>query len=266
MDNLSGSMSPRIILYSHDTMGLGHLRRNLLIATALAGSSLKPNVLLISGSKELKNFDFPTGVDCLTLPSIHKSEDGQYSASQFGLSLKSVRDLRSSLILSAVISFKPDIFIADNVPRGVVGELDLLLDYLKTKPDIYSVLGLRDILDDSIAIRKEWLLRRNEKVIEESYDEVWVYGDDKVYDQAKEYWFSKKLKNKLHYLGYLDPRIQSRVEQTDGELLLKVSQEPFALCMAGGGQDSIKLVQMFAKSIDCSSHPRFDFNRALFVG
>src|SRR5687768_11680955 len=37
----------RIALYSHDTMGIGHMRRNQLIAEAFAATAAKPNILLI---------------------------------------------------------------------------------------------------------------------------------------------------------------------------------------------------------------------------
>ena len=79
-------------------------------------------------------------------------------------------------------------------------------------------------------------------------------GDREVYDQSREYKFSSDLKKKLHYLGYLDPRTQSRLEKNDTELSHEKTKKPYSLCMAGGGQDSIKLVEMFAKSITCSDH------------
>ena len=42
----------RIALYSHDTQGLGHIRRNLLIARALGEPVRNPVVLLLSGIHE----------------------------------------------------------------------------------------------------------------------------------------------------------------------------------------------------------------------
>jgi len=35
----------RIVLYSHDTMGLGHMRRNILIAQALAKSHVNRKIV-----------------------------------------------------------------------------------------------------------------------------------------------------------------------------------------------------------------------------
>ncbi|HVM13584.1 MAG TPA: hypothetical protein VM287_04560, partial [Egibacteraceae bacterium] len=39
----------RVVLYSHDTLGLGHVRRNLAIAGAFVRGEPRPDILLISG-------------------------------------------------------------------------------------------------------------------------------------------------------------------------------------------------------------------------
>ncbi|CAN5359699.1 hypothetical protein BH20ACT9_BH20ACT9_00700 [soil metagenome] len=45
---------PRVALYSHDTQGLGHVRRNLAVSGALAASDPAPELLLISGAREAR--------------------------------------------------------------------------------------------------------------------------------------------------------------------------------------------------------------------
>ena len=55
----------RVALYSHDTMGLGHMRRNLLIAQTLVRSPSPPVVLMASGARESGRLPLPPGVDCL---------------------------------------------------------------------------------------------------------------------------------------------------------------------------------------------------------
>ena len=97
----------RIALYSYDTMGLGHKRRNLLIAQTLGCSPLKTDVLMISGIQDASNVPTPPGVDCLTLPALHKSIDGQYHARRLDLSLQEIITLRSQVILTTIKTFKP---------------------------------------------------------------------------------------------------------------------------------------------------------------
>ena len=84
----------RIALYSHDTVGLGHMRRNLLIASALASGPLEAAILMIAGNSRANAFSPPTGVDSVTLPALHKNAEGRYDA---GIALKSSQQLLSCL-------------------------------------------------------------------------------------------------------------------------------------------------------------------------
>ncbi|HJO71825.1 MAG TPA: hypothetical protein QGG32_03095, partial [Rhodospirillales bacterium] len=53
----------RLLIYSHDTFGLGHLRRCRTIAHALVEQFKGLSVLILSGSPILGSFDFRTRVD-----------------------------------------------------------------------------------------------------------------------------------------------------------------------------------------------------------
>ena len=65
----------RIALYSHDAVGLGHRRRNLLIAQTLAYSPLQPVTLMITEVGEASTSVKPPGVDWLVLPALRKDLD-----------------------------------------------------------------------------------------------------------------------------------------------------------------------------------------------
>ncbi|MFW9258411.1 glycosyltransferase family protein [Nostoc sp. CALU 546] len=239
----------RIALYSHDTMGLGHKRRNLLIAQTLGCSPLKTDVLMISGIQDASNVPTPPGVDCLTLPALHKSIDGQYHARRLDLSLQEIITLRSQVILTTIKTFKPDIFIVDNVPRGAVRELDPTLNYLRAQGKTHCILGLRDILDEPASVRRDWKRAANEEAIQTYYDQVWVYGDRNIYDLAKEYHFQPKTVAKFRYTGYLDQR--SRLKHLDLDSVqafksLNLPSERLVLCLVGGGQDGAQLAETFA--------------------
>ncbi|MEH1863485.1 MAG: glycosyltransferase family protein [Nostoc sp.] len=239
----------RIALYSHDTMGLGHKRRNLLIAQTLGCSPLKTDVLMISGIQDASNVPTPPGVDCLTLPALHKSIDGQYHARRLDLSLQEIITLRSQVILTTIKTFKPDIFIVDNVPRGAVRELDPTLNYLRIQGKTHCILGLRDILDEPASVRRDWKRAANEEAIQTYYDQVWVYGDRNIYDLAKEYHFQPKTVAKFRYTGYLDQR--SRLKHLDLDSVqafksLNLPSERLVLCLVGGGQDGAQLAETFA--------------------
>lgn len=242
---------PRIALYSHDTMGLGHKRRNRLLAETLAQSDLNADILMIMGAYELHGNSLPQGIDYLTLPGLYKEGNGNYRARSFHLPFQDVIRLRSKIIKAALKTFQPDIFIVDNVPRGVGQELNSSLRMLRWQSRTRCVLGLRDILDQPDIVAKEWEQMRNETAIRKYFDEVWVYGDRHVYDLPNEYHWSPATKYKVKYLGYLDQcsrlyfQSSPALEELKG---LNIQSDPYVLCCVGGGQDGARLAQTFVET------------------
>lgn len=239
----------RVALYSHDTMGLGHVRRNLLIAQALARAPVRAVTLLVAGAREASALAMPSGMDCLTLPALRKQGEGQYQARRLAISLQELIALRANAIRAALEAFAPDVLIVDNVPRGAVRELELTLRYLRTGGRTRIVLGLRDVLDDPVAVHREWRRMANEAAIRDYYDVVCVYGDRAVYDPVAEYGFSPEVEAKVVYTGYLDQRM--RLKFMDGETATLAADvlspsERFVLCLVGGGEDGARLAEAFA--------------------
>jgi predicted glycosyltransferase len=244
--------SVRIALYSHDTMGLGHVRRNLLIAQALADSSLQANTLIIAGVREAGAFVMPQGGDCLTLPAYRKDHNGEYAPRSLAMETASLAILRSQVIGAALKNFAPDLFIVDNVPRGALQELTPVLTRLKDQGKTRCVLGLRDILDAPERVQKQWRLLDNEAAIRDYYDAVWIYGDRNVYDAIEEYAFPPDMAAKSTFTGYLDPTARLIHNDADADLFAQLpkdlAQKGFTLCMIGGGQDGLAVTQAFARA------------------
>ncbi|MBP0656533.1 glycosyl transferase family 28, partial [Mycobacterium tuberculosis] len=70
-----------IALFSHDSLGLGHIRRNRALAFALAAqlpelTGRPVRGLLIAGSPEAARFDLPTGWDWMILPGVTPANGG----------------------------------------------------------------------------------------------------------------------------------------------------------------------------------------------
>lgn len=246
--------SPKIALYSHDTMGLGHVRRNLLVAQALAASPLNASTLLIAGVREASTFVMPRGGDCLTLPAYRKGHNGVYASRSLAMETNALAALRSQVIGAALKSFAPDLFIVDNVPRGALQELTPVLERLRDQIKTRCVLGLRDILDAPERVSKQWQLLDNETAIRDYYDAVWIYGDRSVYDAIEEYAFPPDLAAKSTFTGYLDPSarlIPADADNGDGlfaQLPKDLAHKGFTLCMVGGGQDGFAVTQAFARA------------------
>ncbi len=239
----------RIALYSPGMVGIGHMRRNLLIAQTLAGSPLRAVILMIAEAREASVLALPPGGDCLTLPALCKEPDGECRPRYLDISLNALVRLRVKAIAATLETFKPDVLIVDHLPRGALRELDSTLEDLRAYGNTRCVLGLRDVLEDPAVVRREWRKAGNEAAIRDYYDAVWVYGDPVVYDPVREYRFSREVQAKVRYTGLLDFSRRPKFDKVERSEVVAALPEPpgrLMLCTVGGGQDGAKLAEAFA--------------------
>ncbi|SEM58732.1 Predicted glycosyl transferase [Loktanella fryxellensis] len=248
--------APRIVLYSHDTLGFGHLRRNLLIAGALKQGLRTPEILMIGGMREAGAFAMPDGVDCVTLPAYAKGSDGTYRPRDLGGDLGALRSLRAQIIAATVSSFAPDLMIVDNVPRGAQFELDPVLSMLRARGTTRLVLGLRDVIDAPGVVRRQWLWQRNFETIARYYDAVWVYGDPTLYDILTDCELGGAIGDKARHVGYLDhaTRLSQPLAAQDRDAVLGSDPRPYVLCAVGGGRDGNAVCAAFAAATLPAGH------------
>ncbi|MDQ2987098.1 MAG: glycosyl transferase family 28 [Armatimonadota bacterium] len=224
----------RIALYSHDTMGLGHIRRNLLIAHSLSAMDPEPAILLICGTPESLRLQRPKCADILALPGYKKLPDGRYTSRSLRIPLDELTSLRAATIERALQEFQPDALIVDKVPSGAMNELLPSLESLRSR-GARAILGLRDILDDAESTKQEWEANKFEALVADYFDDIWVYGDRNVFDVRKEYAFSQQLRERATYTGYLAPLPLCKSKVSDN-----------VLCLVGGGQDGYDLAKAFS--------------------
>src|SRR4051812_45244713 len=72
------SRPPRILIYSHDSYGLGHLRRCRAIAQSLAAGRSDLSILIIAGSPIIGSFSFSPNVDFIRVPGVVKIANENY--------------------------------------------------------------------------------------------------------------------------------------------------------------------------------------------
>ncbi len=239
---------PKIAFYSHDTMGMGHLRRNMLIASSLSAGRLSAETLLIAGTREAGFFAEQAGLDCVTLPALRKSSSGHYTARHYDWSIEQATQLRGRVIASTLLAFKPDIFVVDKLPQGICNELLRTLRILKRRLSTRCILGLRDILDEPNIARVEWDKSNNDQIIANYFDEVWVYGDPKLYDCRSEYGFCASTNDRIRFVGYLDQSHRLSTVHAHRDSLSPLPTKPYALCVVGGGQDGFALAHQFVQA------------------
>ncbi|MFZ9041048.1 MAG: glycosyltransferase family protein [Ilumatobacteraceae bacterium] len=235
-------MARRIVMYSHDSYGLGHLSRTMAIAKAVVDRSPSTNVLLVTGTPRPQAFSVPNGVDLLKLPAISKSDDGAYVSRTLRLPVADVIAFRSRLIRESVVAFEPDVVLVDHVPTGVGGELMAALATLgglPSKPRL--VLGLRDIIDDSERVRRAWDADGSWAAIDDHYDQVLVYGDEMLRTTAVELELASAVRCPVEHTGYVTRGVPPR-SSTRTSL-------PTVLVTVGGGGDGHFLLRAYASML-----------------
>jgi predicted glycosyltransferase len=246
----------RLLIYSHDSFGLGHLRRCRTIAHALVDKYKGLSVLIMTGSPIIGRFDFKARVDFIRIPGVIKLHNGEYTSLGLHIDLADTLALRESIILNTSKVFQPDIFLVDKEPGGLKGEVTSTLKYFKDT-DTQCVLGLRDIMDAPELLKQEWQQKKVMPLLEHFYDEIWVYGPQQMGDPLQGLEVEPEVTEKTQYTGYLPRQLPEQVD-TD---TINLPQHPYILVTPGGGGDGIEMIDWVMRAYE--SCP--DLMHALFV-
>jgi len=237
---------PRILIYSHDSMGLGHLRRCRTIAHALVERNKDLSVLIISGSPIIGSFDFKARVDFVRVPGVIKLRNGEYTSLNLHLDIRETLAIRGSIIRHTAAAFAPDLFLVDKEPLGLRGEVADTLAMLKSR-GVPLVLGLRDVMDDPALLEPEWKRKNVVPALRDLYDDIWIYGLPQICDPLAGIALPKSVKRKISYTGYLHRNLPGTVtpDSFDG-----FSAEPYVLVTTGGGGDGDALVDWVLRAYE----------------
>src|ERR1051326_1621920 len=164
----------RVLIYSHDTFGLGHLRRCRAIAHALVEADKDLSVLILSGSPIIGSFDFRARVDFVRVPGVIKLRNGEYTSLNLHIAIEETLEMRASIIQHTADIFDPDLFIVDKEPLGLRGEVGPTLELLRRR-GTPIVLGLRDVMDEPAQLGPEWSRKKAVPALKKYYDDIWVY-------------------------------------------------------------------------------------------
>lgn len=194
----------RILLYSHDTLGLGHIQRCLKISNWLRSKYPELSILLITGSSQVHRFQIPASVDYIKLPAVRKVDRETYESRFPGASFEHTLRLRTNLILETVRDYAPHLFLVDHSPHGMKGEIMPSLEWLRKNNDACIIaLGMRDILDDPLIVIDLWRQQGTFDVMRDFYDRIFIYGDPSVFDPISRYEFPPEIKSKSQFCGYI---------------------------------------------------------------
>jgi predicted glycosyltransferase len=236
----------RVLIYSHDSFGLGHLRRCRAIAHSLVDADPALSVLILSGSPIIGSFDFRSRVDFVRVPGVIKLRNGEYVSLNLHINIDETLAMRSSIIRHTADMFDPDLLLVDKEPLGLRGEVRDTLDMLQRRGTAL-VLGLRDVMDEPEALESEWERKQAVPALAEYYDEIWVYGLPQICDPLAGLSVPKTVRERMTYTGYLrrtagDPHLPPE--------LLGIIEKDFLLVTPGGGGDGEALIDLVLRAYE----------------
>ena len=237
-----------ILMYSHDTYGLGHIRRTMAIATHLVAPDV--NILILTGSPIVGRFTFPEGIDFVRVPGMIKKTNSVYMPHSIKVNPKHAITIRKNIITATAQTFDPDLFIVDKVPVGLKGEVLPTLRWFRDhRPDTRIVLGLRDVLDDAESTRKEWRRKHFVEVLRDLYSEIWVYGEREMYDAVAEYDIPEDIEAKTVFTGYI-PRKRPKKRSCR-------RKEKQVVVTIGGGGDGYQVLDNYLRMLETNGEVPF---------
>lgn len=228
----------RMLIYSHDTFGLGHLQRCLNVSRALLSRFEGLSILLVTGSPAVHRYNLPPGLDYVKLPAVRKVASEKYEARSLRMSYDGILKLRRNLLLRTVRDYNPNVLLVDHAPTGMKGEMLPALEWLKRNTSCVKLMGLRDVIDDPATVRETWLARDVYQVLDHLYDHILVYGSADLFNPVESYGFTPALEAKTTFCNYVqefqpvDPKPEPAVE----------SARPMVVVTIGGGDGAGEVV------------------------
>ncbi len=256
--------SCRVSIYSQDSLGLGHLRRNILIGGAFLEARKDSNVLLFADSPVAPFFRLPDRMDHVKLPSIRKVSAGCWEATRLRIDEGELIRLRADLLCNTLLNFRPDLVLVDHMPGGAQGELVPALKALKqAHPACSVVLGLREILDAPEVTQRVWETEGAYEALRRYYDRILIYGSKEMFSTCTTYRIPVPLRG-THYCGYVvkqDPvQGAEKIRQA-----LRLPKRRYVFVSAGGGGDGQLLMRTYVQAVRILGS-RVDFATLMAVG
>ena len=240
----------RVLIYSHDSFGLGHLRRCRTIAHSLVETDKELSVLILSGSPIIGSFDFRARVDFVRVPGVIKLRNGEYTSLNLHLHIEETLRLRSSIITHTAEIFKPDLLIVDKEPLGLRGEVLETLELMRER-GVPAVLGLRDVMDEPAQLEPEWTRKNVVPALQRYYSEMWVYGLPQICDPLAGIALPAGVRKQMHYTGYLR---RTAPAHNAVDPAIGFDDAPFILVTPGGGGDGEDLVDWVLSAYEADAN------------
>ncbi|HEU0155613.1 MAG TPA: glycosyltransferase [Stellaceae bacterium] len=219
-------MTPSVLLYVQHLLGIGHARRAMHLAQAIAAEGMR--VTVVSGGEPLPSFGIADAT-LVQLPPI-KARDAGFKdlVDEVGDPVNDrLRQTRREALLAAFAATRPDAVVIEAFPfgrRAFRFELDPLIDAAHRRdPPALVLCSLRDIVVMPADPRR-WRDTLDRVIAD--LDAVLVHGDPSLVRLDESFPPAAELADRLIYTGYVAaPDRMAELAEGAGEVLVS----------AGGG-------------------------------
>ena len=147
----------RVLMYTQDSYGLGHLRRATTLANALVTERPDLSILLVVDSPVAPFFELHDRIDFVKLPTVVKVGAGVFRPGRLRTSYGLVKAMRATVTREVLARLRPDLVLVDHMPGGANRELVPALRLLRSLDHpTRVVLGVRDIIDNPAVTCEVW--------------------------------------------------------------------------------------------------------------
>lgn len=255
--SLNDALQRRVLFYSHDGTGLGHLRITLGVATAYSQCRPNDSLLLLTGSLQAGAFSLPANLDYIKLPAMPKRD--LYASLPpppgFTGSHNSTIRFRSAIALTTVQSFDPHLVVVDHAPGGLFREFAPSLDWLLSRrPRPRLAMLMRDITFGPEQTRSIWQGEQVYHYLNDGYDRILVYGDRRVFDPIAAYGLTDTAVSRIEFCGYLPPQ-PARRDPADIRGAYSPDGLPLIVVSVGGGADGASIIKAYLRGLTLADTP-----------
>jgi predicted glycosyltransferase len=253
VDRASVAPLPRVLFYSHDGFGLGHIQRTLAIAASLARHRPQVAMLALTTAIQGDSHRLPLTFDYVRIPSNEAQNARQPRSLRLANSELSKRILatRESVITATADAYRPQMMVVDEMPAGRHRELVPALSLLRrAAPRVEIVLTLKEIIDTPASLRPYWRNSGGYQLAEETYDRILVFGDRRIGDPVADLDLPPSVAAKTTFCGYIyDPTDTGEAEVIRARLGLAGTERPLIVVTVGGGADGAPVVRAYLEAL-----------------
>ncbi|MFZ5584613.1 MAG: glycosyltransferase family protein [Thermodesulfobacteriota bacterium] len=260
----AGSPACRVLLYTHNALGLGHVFRSLAVITGLKRWAPHWDFLVVSGSSIPQVF-LAEGVEVLKLPGVRLQwADGEASLRPRHLdsmALDEVFDLRCRLIADACDCFAPDVVLVEHNPAGLMNELVPLLMKKRLRRGGARDFALAHISRGILSAYPRLQLPRQSPPhlsgsvdLAELYDFIYVLEDRSILGEADATWDAgPALAGRTAFLGKIGIKNRAELPPLDqAKRAWGLDESPLILLSLGRLGPVARLTKALGQALACA--------------